>query len=56
MTELRVCIGSACHLNGARNVIASFRHMIEEHDLHDNKIRSRILHAQMQQRGRFGVG
>lgn len=35
MTELRVCIGSACHLNGARNVIASFRHMIEEHDLHD---------------------
>ena len=33
MTELRVCIGSACHLNGARNVIASFRHMIEEHDL-----------------------
>ena len=35
MIELRVCIGSACHLNGAHNVVATFQHLIEEHKLHD---------------------
>ncbi len=35
MTELSVCIGSACHLNGAHNVIQTFQHMIEELGLND---------------------
>lgn len=35
MLELRVCIGSACHLNGAHNVVATFQHLVEEHKLHD---------------------
>lgn len=35
MIELSVCIGTACHLNGAHNVVASFQHMIEENGLHD---------------------
>jgi NADH:ubiquinone oxidoreductase subunit E len=35
MTELSVCIGSACHLKGAYNVICTFQHLIEEHGLHD---------------------
>lgn len=35
MIEIRVCIGTSCHLNGANNVIASFRHLIEEYNLYD---------------------
>lgn len=35
MIELSVCIGSACHLNGANNVVMSFQHLIEEYNLHD---------------------
>lgn len=35
MTELSVCIGSACHLRGAYNVIQTFQHIIEEKGLHD---------------------
>ncbi len=35
MIELSVCIGSACHISGAHNVVATFQHMIEEYDLHD---------------------
>ena len=35
MTELSVCIGSACHLKGAYNVISTFQHLIETHGLHE---------------------
>lgn len=35
MTELSVCIGSACHLRGAQNVVQTFQHMIEEYSLND---------------------
>lgn len=35
MTHLSVCIGSACHLKGAYNVISTFQHLIEEYRLHD---------------------
>ncbi len=35
MTELSVCIGSACHLKGAYNVISTFQHMIETNNLHE---------------------
>ena len=35
MVDLRVCIGSSCHLNGAHGVIATFQQMIEENKLHD---------------------
>jgi len=35
MIELRVCIGSSCHLKGSYNVIQTFLQLIEEHALHD---------------------
>ena len=36
MTELSVCIGSACHLKGSYNVIQTFQQMIEEYRLGDD--------------------
>ena len=35
MNELKVCIGTTCHLNGANNVVMTFQHLVEEHSLHD---------------------
>jgi len=35
MVELRVCIGSSCHLKGSYNVICAFNELIEEERLHD---------------------
>lgn len=35
MVELRACIGSACHLNGAHNVVSTFQQLIEKYELHD---------------------
>jgi len=34
MTELSVCIGSACHVRGAYNVVQAFQQLIEEKSLH----------------------
>ncbi|MDR0765269.1 MAG: (2Fe-2S) ferredoxin domain-containing protein [Synergistaceae bacterium] len=34
MTEVNVCIGSACHVRGAYNVAQTFQQMIEEKSLH----------------------
>ena len=34
MTELRVCIGSSCHLKGSYNVVQAFQQLIEEEHLH----------------------
>lgn len=36
MIELQVCIGSACHINGARNVVTTFQHLLEEYNLYDS--------------------
>jgi NADH:ubiquinone oxidoreductase subunit E len=36
MVELSVCIGSACHLKGAYNVIYAFQQLIEEYNLHES--------------------
>ena len=36
MVDIRICIGTSCHLNGSRNVLVSFQHMIEENHLHDH--------------------
>lgn len=35
MTELSVCIGSACHLKGSYNLVQTFQQLIEENLLHD---------------------
>lgn len=35
MEQLRVCVGTSCHLNGANNIVMSFRHLIEEYNLHE---------------------
>ena len=31
--ELKVCIGSACHIKGSYNVINAFQQLIEEYNL-----------------------
>lgn len=33
--ELKVCIGSACHLKGSYNVISIFQQLIEEYQVFD---------------------
>ncbi len=35
MHDLKVCIGSACHIKGSYNVIQVFQQLIEENKLHD---------------------
>ena len=35
MIRLSVCVGTSCHLNGANNVVMTFRHLVEEYNLHD---------------------
>lgn len=35
MIEVTICIGSACHLKGAYNVMQTFQQLIEEYALHD---------------------
>lgn len=33
--ELKVCIGSACHIKGSYNVINAFQQLIEEYQIFD---------------------
>jgi len=33
MTVVTVCVGSSCHIKGARQVIDRFNELIKEHDL-----------------------
>lgn len=35
MVEVKVCIGTSCHLHGSYNVMMSFKQLIEEYNLHD---------------------
>ena len=35
MTNLSVCIGSSCHINGSYNIIQTFQQLIEENHLHE---------------------
>lgn len=34
MVEIKVCVGSACHVRGSYNVLQSFQQLIEEKGLH----------------------
>ena len=33
--EIKVCIGSACHIKGSYNVISAFQQLIEEYQVFD---------------------
>lgn len=33
--DLKICVGSACHLKNSREVIEEFKRLINEHDLSD---------------------
>lgn len=33
MTTVTVCVGSSCHIKGAREVITRFNELVQEHDL-----------------------
>ncbi len=35
MLEVKVCIGTSCHLNGSYNVVQGLQQLLEEHALHD---------------------
>jgi NADH:ubiquinone oxidoreductase subunit E len=35
MLEVRVCIGTSCHLNGSYNVVQGIQQLLEEHAMHD---------------------
>ena len=35
MVSVTVCVGSSCHIKGARDVIMRFNEMIKENDLED---------------------
>jgi NADH:ubiquinone oxidoreductase subunit E len=35
MIEVRVCVGTCCHLSGSYNVIQDFQQLIEEYSLHE---------------------
>ena len=36
MTDVKVCIGTSCHLKGSYNVLMSFQQLVEQHGLHDS--------------------
>ncbi|MEA5083772.1 MAG: (2Fe-2S) ferredoxin domain-containing protein [Lachnospiraceae bacterium] len=35
MIELKVCVGSSCHVRGSYNVLQTFQQMVEEGQLHE---------------------
>ena len=35
MVTVTVCVGSSCHIKGARDVIMHFNNLLKEHDLDD---------------------
>lgn len=35
MVEVKVCIGTSCHLNGSYNVVQGIQQLVEEYSLHD---------------------
>lgn len=35
MITVTVCVGSSCHLKGARDVIMCFNNLLKEHELED---------------------
>ena len=35
MTELKVCVGSACHLKGSYDVIETFKYLIRDRNVSD---------------------
>ena len=35
MVEVKICVGTSCHLKGSYNVLAAFQSMMEEKQLHD---------------------
>lgn len=35
MVEIKVCVGSSCHVRGSYNVLQGFQQIVEEEQLHD---------------------
>jgi len=35
MVEVRICVGTSCHLNGSYNVVQSIQQLIEEKSIHE---------------------
>ena len=35
MTNVKVCVGTSCHLKGSYNILMCFQQLIERYQLHD---------------------
>lgn len=35
MTNVKVCVGTSCHLKGSYNILLCFQQLIERYQLHD---------------------
>ncbi|MGF7141784.1 NADH:ubiquinone oxidoreductase subunit E [Anaerotaenia torta] len=52
MMEVKICIGTSCHLNGSYNVIQSIQQLLEEYSLHDMvKLEAYFCMKQCQSKG-----
>ena len=50
MVEVKICIGSSCHLKGSYNVIQCFQQMVETAGLHDKiEMKAQFCMKQCQQ-------
>ena len=57
MVEVKICIGSSCHLKGSYNVIQCFQQMVETGGLHDKiEMKAQFCMKQCQQGVSVSVG
>jgi len=50
--EIKICIGSSCHLKGSYNIIQEFQHLVEEKSLHDKiDIKAKFCMKKCQNKG-----
>lgn len=51
MIDVKVCVGTSCHLKGSYNVLAAFQTIVEDKQLHD-KVELQVAFSM----GKFGQG
>lgn len=57
MVEIKICIGSACHLKGSYSVLTNLQQLIEEYNVHDKvALRSQFCMGNCQNGVSVGIG
>ncbi len=52
MIDVKICIGTSCHLNGSYNVVQSIQQLLEEYSLHETvKLEAYFCMKQCQNKG-----